>query len=222
MATIESLTSKVSVEIEPTAFAMRATNRPTEYGGLSGGHFAAANSTNGFAFVTGAVIFAFRHVTPGTVSIIQRIYGLFTAVTAITAQFSNPMQLVRLVSFTSDYTTNVNTTLGGSTGYSPSSKRSTGMLQVPTSHFASTSAAAGMTGGVSTVANTLGVLPVSGLTGLGTFIAGDLYNQNSSGPNTHPLVLAQNEGFYIINGTTIASGLVLALCLVEWAEVPAY
>lgn len=227
MATLDSPTAPVvSAAVDPTFQALRTSLRPLDFKSLDGsrigGHYAAAAFTTALLFGSSAILFTGRWTDPNNLCIPIRLTVTAAVAAAVTAQRMDPLQLSVMRAYSVADPTGSTAISGISSGNS-SKMRSN--MPSPQLVLQSTNAAAGISGGTKTQDNQpIGLASMSGfgaIAGLGTGLpTTELYNIANA---KHPLVLANQEGFGIIWGTTaLASGtMVVGMCL-EWAEVPGY
>lgn len=213
MAIIQNGAGTVTSEVDATMKALRATIRPQEVsawlsiGARSGALTGAAANT---------ALFSFRNISANLI-IVRRVGIGFVTTTAFTAAQEVAFGLLVARAFTASDT-------GGTpvafTGSNAKHRTSLGAL---TSADCRISAAAALTAGTKTLdANTLGVAGLwSGAAGAALNPAPD--NLLSHNTGDYPLVLAQNEGFNIMNLVALGAGGVGTLYVnAELAEAQSY
>jgi hypothetical protein len=159
--------------------------------------------------------------TSTNILVLTRCFVMVAPAGTITTPYMGEIGLFRLTGFTAVDTTNTVTPVA-------SVKRTSGMAAYPggaaVRHVTLAGAAAGMTGGTLTKdTQALGSLLFNGT----TFAAGTVpfsreFVDDTNG--THPLVMAQNEGFELEN-VVVGSGTANVVhCVIDisWAEVTAY
>lgn len=229
MATIDSPSQAgTSVDVEKTFSALRVVEKPYDYiqYGTGGqvrvlGHYRWGWSTGPLLWSASANLASFRYGDVSSLAVITRIYVNANVGTAVTAQRVDPMVLLRATGFTGIYTAG-NFNFNGPYGRMRSTMGTS--TQNGTNNIQLAAGAGGMTGPV--IGNlenwAIGQAPMGGLTALGTATGNvDLYNQQQAG--SHPLVLANNEGFIVQwGGTALATGTVNVGVQIEWAEVAGF
>jgi hypothetical protein len=209
--------------IDPTFGAARVKLSPNEFmnQGIVGGHYLAAPVSGALTGVAAAgPVFSFRWSPSQGASpyaLIKRIQLGWATTTAFTAQQALTFSGVRATAFTVADT--------GGTAYAPfatgTQKMRTGLMSpsvVADFRMATTGA---LTAGT----RTFDTLPFGYVTGIGpiTTVTAtplvDLYSETTT--SQHPLILAANEGFEILNVIAMgAAGVINLYVVVSWAEVP--
>lgn len=203
--------SGVVSEVDTTFRAQRSTLRSGEainwnrVGGTSG-------------LLTGVAaagpVFSFRNTGSNPILVDLAQLG-FVTTTAFTTAQGLQYQLIKANSFTASDT-------GGTALYTAGANKMrnslTNITSAPDIRIASTAA---LTAGT----RTLETVPLSSVNGSSTAVATGLPIQDllRSQPGEYPLVLAQNEGFVIVNGQAMgAAGVINLQVNIRFAEVTAY
>ena len=215
MSGIESPSTGNGVEIDAAMKAMRQTLRPMEclswllVGARSGALTAAAAN---------AAVFSFRNLAANPV-IVRRVGIGFIATTGFTAAQELSWGLKVARAFSASDTAGNPVAL---TGSNCKARTSLGALTSNDCRIASTAA---LTAGTKTLdANDLGVIGAyAAATAAGTLLAPAPSNLLSHDAGDYPLVLAQNEGFNIMNLVTMgAAGVGTLYVNMELAEALTY
>jgi hypothetical protein len=208
------------VSTATTQFPLHISNRPIPHGAL--GHYrTGVKLTMATTQAANSRLFEIRNTHATNLIIPTRIAVRVMSSGTVTTPYMGEIGLWKLTGFTAVDTTNTVTPTS-------SAKRST-MAAYPGSaavrHNTIAGAAAGMTGGTLVKdANQLASLffnagtftTITSQSFFGEFLEGDIY--------THPLVLAQNEGFEIEN-VVVGSGtanVIQVFIDVSWADVVAF
>ena len=215
MAGIESPSSGSGLEIDATMKAARTTLRPME--ALAWMLIGARSGALTGAAANGAV-FSFRNLAANPI-IVRRVGVGFVCTTGFTAAQELAFGLIAARGFTASDTVGTAIAL---TGSNAKARTSLGTL---TSVDCRISAAVTLTAGTKTLdANHLGVAGgFAGAAIAGVVLAPAGNNLLQHDPGSYPLVLAQNEGFNILNLVAMgAAGVGTLYVNLELAEAAAY
>jgi hypothetical protein len=206
--------------VDPLFLAARVALRPLDYTGAGRvlGHFRVGMRTAAIAPAGNGVMGNIRWTDTGSYLVLIRALVGISVITAVTAQRTDPLQLMFSRAYTASETTSVTAiTISGNNNKMRTSPMNSSLV----TQLAVASAAAGLTGGTSTNdANSLGLASISpALVAIGSgmpmqalYEADTLYG--------HPPVLAANEGLKVLWGTTtLATGTVTVDMVLSWAEV---
>jgi len=206
-------------EVDGTTFrALRSAPRPVDHGAL--GQYRLATTVP--LVVTQAAngtLFSFRWTDAAKLCVIQSIRLEVQQTAAATATIAPVFEVYTARSFSVSDSAGTALTLTGN-----SFKKRTTMATTAVGDVRKSAVAAGLTAGTRTLDGDaiLQLGTVQTITNVnGTTYVKELDMKNG---NTHPLVLAQNEGF-IVRGPTVvfgAAGTANLVVEVEWAEVTAY
>ena len=213
MAVIQSPDLARSAEIDPTMKALRGSIRPMEVTAwLSVGE----RSGNVTAAAANAALFSFRNLSANPV-IVRRIGCGFIVNTAFTAAQEMAFGLKMARAFTASDTGGTAIAL---TGSNAKHRTSLGALSSADCRIATT---AGLTAGTKTLDNN-NLTAVGFYAGaVGATLAPMANNLLSHDTGDYPLVLAQNEGFNIMNLILMgAAGVGVFYANVELAEAASY
>lgn len=219
MAILEGGTTAVLADVgAASAKGLHVITKPTDYGSL--GHYRYAGFTGVLpaALAANSEIFQFRFSDATRLALVSRVYiTASVSTTAFAAGVPIQVDMVKSTGWSAAGT--------GGTAISPAA-----LLKKRTSMGSSLIASGDMriatTAALGAGTKTLETLSIAALTGQpGTSVTRFLDNvlfDADIAAGSHPLVLAQNEGFSIRSVAVPATGTWQVSVIVEWAEVSAF
>ena len=198
-------------EVDATFKAARFTDRPPE-----AINWNSIGTTSGLltGVAAAGIVYSFRN-TGANLFMVRRVAVGFVTTTAFSTAQGLQYQMVKANAFTISDT-------GGTPFYvAGANKHRNGMTNITSAPDIRMSGAAALTAGTRTLeASPIGLLNGTS-NGVGTSMPVQNLFQHDVGD--YPLIIAQNEGFEILNGLTMgASGVLSLQILVEYAEVTAF
>lgn len=218
-------------EIDGATFrAVRITPRPVDYGAGGSYRNAMRSGTIAAVLAANANIYSFRNPSATLLAVIHRIRAQVFANLAFTAAFNDMSIKAHIArSYTTGWTTNgTAATLTGN-----NAKMRTSMATCASIIHILNTSNAGLTGGTSTndtdpfAISQIGKPNVVNAAAATEYLAAqpviNLEFEPDIGDGSHPLVLAQNEGFLIQNGLVWpAAGTAVLKVEVAWSEVTSF
>lgn len=212
-------------EVDPTHRALRAANRPTEYGALGHYRFAAVTGTMAAALAAGAVVFSARWAAAAGFALITRLRLRFmplTPFTGATLTDHTSFNLFRATTFTASHT--------GGNAITPSKMRTAMPASAFTDIRLASTAALGAGAGL-----TLDAQPIAMSLRRGNRTNPAAATEETIPPlddagllidvgsGEHPVVLGTSEGLVMTNRTVWpAAGTGIILVEMAWSEAAAY
>ncbi len=216
------LNPQTAAIVDPTAGAVRITPKNMEYAypGALGGHYRLAVPLTGglTGIAAGGILASFRWAptTPGLLAVVKRISASQGIRTAGSTAWAVALDAVKVTGFTVQHSSG-GTAIAFASGQKLRS--SMGNSQAAFYYATSTSVISGGTGTAEASAFCAWLfdsqVTVAGVVRAG--YPGDLYRDDS--PAAHPVVLSNNEGFYVRNVVAFGTAAVEDIVLnIEWGE----